>query len=297
MRLVHLDKEIGLDSPAQVAFISHAHSDHLAGAKADRVIASTETIELAGLEKQSESIEGARLIDAGHILGAKQLVLENEEKIVYTGDLSLKNNIFGFKAEIEECDRLIIESTYFSPGYKFNDPFSIYNEIKQWVNENEDKNIVIGAYELGKAQEIIRVLNEYCGIAPVVTERTDSFCSVYDSSGFKLDRVPVGSEEAEEQMKHRFLAIVPTRLAKKTFAKKIENAFGRKTLSAIATGWALKFRYNVDRAFALSNHADFDDLVFYIRQSGAEKVEFFEENGTAANVLNSLKIKEKILCT
>ncbi len=295
MRLVHLDEEIGLDSPAPLSFVSHAHSDHLAGARAERVLASRETLELAGLEKQCANIPGARLADAGHILGARQLVLENTEKIVYTGDFSLKPNIFGFRASIEECDRLIMESTYFSPEYRFEDPFSVYDEIKKWMDENEEKNVVIGAYELGKAQDIIRVLNEYCGIAPIVTEKTDRFCRIYESFGFKLDRIKVESEEAAEAMEHGFVAVVPPRIAKRTFAKKLEDAFGRKAASAIATGWALKFRYNADRAFALSNHADFDDLAFYIEQSGASSVEFFDNNALAANMLSRIKAKEGML--
>jgi putative mRNA 3-end processing factor len=293
MRLMHLNEEIGLDSPAPISFVSHAHSDHLAGLKSERIIASPETIALCGLNKKSEDVEGARMIEAGHILGARQFVLENEQKIIYTGDISLKENIFGFKAKIEECDRLIMEATYSSPEYQFENPFVVYEQIAKWIKENEQANIIIGAYELGKAQEIARVLNEYCGRAPIVAEKTEDFCAVYDSFGFKIDRVVVGSDEAEEEMSHPFVAIVPMRFAKKSFAKKIELAFGRKTLVAVATGWALKFRYNADKAFALSDHADFNDLLFYIEQSGAREIEFFEGDGSA--LLNRLRFASATL--
>jgi hypothetical protein len=42
----------------------------------------------------------------------------------------------------------------------------------------------------------------------------------------------------------------------------------------------LKYRYNADAAFALSDHADFNDLVFYAGQSNAKEIEFFEGDGS-----------------
>lgn len=279
---MHRGKKIGLDSAApEISFLSHAHSDHLgAVGSGNEIIASPETMALADLDEDSATLEGARLIDAGHILGARQLVLEGDEKVIYTGDISFKENIFGFKAAVEECDKLIMESTYAAPEYKFRDTFDVYEQLAGWVSANTDANLIIGSYELGKAQEIVRVLNEYCRTAPIVTEKTDDFCSVYDEFGYKLDRIAVGSDEAEETMKHQFVAVVPMRLAKRSFAQRLEAAFERKTLIAVATGWALKYRYNADAAFPLSDHADFDDLVSYVRQTNAKTIEFFEGDGS-----------------
>ncbi|MFH1222185.1 MAG: hypothetical protein V1492_03810 [Candidatus Micrarchaeota archaeon] len=277
---MHRGKKLGLDSAAAVAFLSHAHSDHLGAVGSNNeIIASKETLVLADVDGESAVVEGARLIDAGHILGARQLVLEGEEKIIYTGDISFKPNIFGFSAKMEECDRLIMESTYAAPEYRFRDTFEVYAELAKWVTAKSSSNLIIGAYELGKAQEIVRVLNEYCKIAPIVPERADDVCSVYEEFGYKLDRLAVGSDEAEEAMKRSFVAVVPMRLAKRSFAQKLETAFERETLVAVATGWAMKYRYNADAAFTLSDHADFEDLVGYVEHSGAKTVEFFEGDG------------------
>ncbi|MEM4330336.1 MAG: hypothetical protein QXY64_04220 [Candidatus Bilamarchaeaceae archaeon] len=295
MRLMHRGLEIGLDSKADdISFLSHAHSDHLFNANSCPVLTSHETRALANIKGENVNVSGVRLIEAGHILGARQLVLEGDKKIVYTGDISLKNNIFDFKAKIEECDYLIIESTYASPEYKFPDPFEIYDEISKWVKMNENKIVLIGAYELGKAQELIRVLNEYNHIVPLVTQKTDFFCSVYESVGFKLDRIAIGSEEAEEALNHPFVAVIPMRLAKKNFAMRLKEAFGKETLVSVASGWALRFKYNVDRSFPLSDHADFDDLLFYIEQSNPKNVEFFDGGGE--HLLKKIKNKEMISC-
>lgn len=283
MHLDHRGKKLGLDyGKADVSFLSHAHSDHMKGGmkKQKSVIASSETLALAGLDAEKTGLSDVRMINAGHILGARQIVIEGDgEKTVYTGDISVKENIFGFKADIEECDKLIVESTYASPEYKFRSSFEIYDDISEWVKRNSDSNILIGAYELGKAQEIIRVLNEYCGMAPVVTEKTERFCSIYESFGYKLDRVMVGSNEAEEVMNRPFVAVVPMRLSKRGFAFAIQEAFERRTLFAVATGWALRYNFGADAAFALSDHADFDDLTGYICGTGAKDISFFDGGG------------------
>ena len=280
MHLNHRGKKLGLDyGKADVSFLSHAHSDHMKGGmkKQRNIIASSETLALAGLDAEMTRIEDTRMINAGHILGARQIVIEgNGEKTVYTGDISVKENIFGFKADVEECDNLIVESTYASPEYKFKDSFEIYDDIAGWIRKNNESNVLIGAYELGKAQEIIRILNEYCGIAPVVTERTERFCSVYESFGHKLDRVMVGTDEAEDVMNHPFTAVVPMMLAKRRFSFALEDAFERKTVFAVATGWALKYHFGADAAFPLSDHADFDDLTGYIGDTGAKNISFFD---------------------
>src|SRR5512143_2833743 len=97
---------IGLDSPeGDISFLSHAHSDHTNGLKTKKeMIASQETLDLAGIRAVAASHPSTKMLDAGHILGARQLVVDGDgERTVYTGDFSLKPTIFGFKAEIPEC--------------------------------------------------------------------------------------------------------------------------------------------------------------------------------------------------
>lgn len=283
MQLLCNGTTIALDNrDGDVTFLSHAHSDHASGLKRQKkLISSKETLDLAGLDAELVSVPGTRMVDAGHIFGSRQLVAEEEgRKTVYTGDICLKKNIFGNVAEIAQCDRLIIEATYGSdPRYKFSNPFAVYQQLADWVRANDNSNIIIGAYELGKAQELVKVLNDYCSISPIVTEKAEKFCKVYEEHGMKLDRITIGSEESEEVMSHRFVGVVPMRHAKKYFASRLANAFERKTLCAVATGWALTYRFNADAAFPLSDHADFHDLLRYVQESNAKEIEFFAGNG------------------
>lgn len=274
---------IGLDHPeGDLSFLSHAHSDHTSGlSRQKRILASPETLELAGFAPEPVSCPGAKLLDAGHILGSRQLLVDSDgQRTAYTGDISLKPNIFGWKAEIPQCDRLIMEATYGDPSYVFPPHEEVHEMVSRWVNGNPSSNLVIGCYELGKAQEMIRILNEN-GIAPVVSGKTDAFSSVYEKYGVKLDRIVVGSDEAEKAMSHRFVALLPMAKAKRYFASRLAQAFERETLCAVATGWALHHHFDSDASFPLSDHADFNDLVSFVGQSGAKDVEFFCGDGSA----------------
>jgi Cft2 family RNA processing exonuclease len=277
---------LGLDHPAgDLSFLSHAHKDHSAGmSRQKRIIASRETLAIVGLEDSAYAVPDGmklRMPDAGHMLGSRQLLLEQDGKVtVYTGDISLKENVFGQKAEIPACDRLIMEATYGSdPVYRFPSHDETYEEIASFIRSNDSSNILLGCYEIGKAQEMVRILNERCGIAPVVNESTEEICAVYERFGVKLDRMEIGSEEAEETMNRRFVAVVPMRHAKRYFARKLADAFGKKTLCAAVTGWALTMRFDADAAFPLSDHADFHELREYISRSGAKEIEFFCGDG------------------
>ncbi|MEW6749037.1 MAG: MBL fold metallo-hydrolase [Candidatus Micrarchaeota archaeon] len=289
MRVTCRGLQIGLDSPdGDLPFLSHAHSDHTSGLKRlKKMLATPETLELADIPAETVDMPGTRMLEAGHILGARQLLIECDGgSVLYTGDICVKPNIFGMKAEAAQCDRLIMEATYGDPAYSLPSPEEVHTDIQRWVEGNDSSNIIIGSYELGKAQEIIKTLNEL-GIAPVVTDKAERFTYIYEKYGIKLDRVVVGTDEAEEMMSRRFVAIVPMGKAKRYFARRLEEAFERPTLCAAVTGWALHYRFNTDAAFPLSDHADFKDLVWFAEQTGAKKIEFFCGDGSA--VLSALK--------
>lgn len=272
---------IALDhSDGDISFVSHAHGDHISGVKKkERILASEETIALGSLSGKNTPIKGAKLLEAGHILGSKQLFLESDGKsIVYTGDLRIRPSILFKGAETRECDKLIIESTYGDPRFRFPEYFEIYEQISKWVKGNPGCNLLIGGYALGKSQELIKILNSF-GVCPVVDKNIERFNSIYSDFGVHLDRAVVGTDAAEELMKKPFVGVVEMKRAKRYFAKKLEQAFERKTLVAVATGWASHFSYDTDAAFLLSDHADFYDLLGYIEAVNPKEIEFVHGDG------------------
>ena len=105
------DLELWLDSRRvkSEGFISHAHSDHLASHH--HVLATAETIALAAQRMKIKQAQALRygeplerdnytltLFPAGHCLGSAQVAIDvhaTGERIVYTGDLHLGDDLFG----------------------------------------------------------------------------------------------------------------------------------------------------------------------------------------------------------
>lgn len=109
-----------------------------------------------------------RFLDAGHILGSSLIEiwvnegLDEELKIVYSGDLGVENRpLLNNPSYIEEADYVIMESTY-------------GNRMHQGIESRMDKlidiiintarrggNVIIPAFAVGRTQEIIYELNRY----------------------------------------------------------------------------------------------------------------------------------------
>ena len=281
------------DASSEICFVSHAHSDHTeAFGKKRSIIASDETFLLMGCEPKSHPAASISLHPAGHMLGARQLRAQTPEgTFVYTGDFALHASYTAPAAEILQCDTLMIDSTYCLPHMRFPPREKVLSDMRVFVRENGQDIIVFGAYVRGKSQELVAFLNEECGIAPVVNGRAAEFCEAYARCGVELDYVAAGSPEAEEEMRHPFVAIMPPRAVNFGFGALLSEAFGHGVKTAVATGWAALCRFPVDAAFPLSDHADFRDTMRYIYESGAKRV-ICANSGTeqAANYLRSISI-------
>ena len=277
------------DASSDVCFVSHAHSDHTSAfGKDKRIIASEETFSLMGKTHQPHGISGIRLAPAGHMLGARQLVADTPlGKFAYTGDFSLTDSYTSRAAEIVRCDTLMIDSTYCQRHMKIPTRFEVMEAMAGFVKRNSGSILVFGAYNTGKAQELTCFLNRECGIAPIVNDKAARVCSAYGKCGVKMEYVRAGSDEAEEAMRHPFVAIQPPSVVNFDFGARLSSAFGRTVLTAVATGWAAFNRFPVDKSFALSDHADFGDTMRYINESGAKTI--ICANSGAASAANYLR--------
>ncbi len=287
---------IALDSAKhELCFVSHAHSDHTEAFKAGKksIIASDETFAIMGREPMPlPKMDGISLHPAGHMLGARQLLAETcEGTFAYTGDFSLHGAYTSKAAPILQCDTLMIDSTYCLPALALPSRSLTISAMRKFVKGNEGSIIVFGAYARGKSQELVRFLNIECGVAPVVFKQAAKICEAYGKCGVNLDYVAAESPEAEESMRHPFVAIMPPGKVNFDFGAKLSEAFGREVKTAVATGWAKVSRFPVDEAFAFSDHADFKDTMRYIYGSGAKKVVCANSGAKpAANCLRSLGI-------
>ena len=182
-------------------YISHAHSDHLASHH--HVLATAETIALAAERMKIKQAQALRygeplerdeytltLFPAGHCLGSAQVAIDvhaTGERIVYTGDLHLGDDLFGQPAAPIPCDTLIIDATFGHPDYVFPPRASVIDQVCEWVRQtlhNGEVPVVL-AYSLGKGQEALHLLLQ-AGFTVRVHESTFAMAAVYMEMGVRF---------------------------------------------------------------------------------------------------------------
>jgi len=256
-----------------LAFVSHAHGDHTGRHK--RIISTRVTarilehrlgVKASMTPEWGERIELGRgnltLFPSGHILGAAQSLVEvRGERLLYTGDFKLKPSRTAEPCEPVSCDHLIMECTYGLPQYKFPAREEVEGAFLDCIQTalEQGRVPVVLAYALGRAQEVIRILSER-GIRIAVERGVFALATIYEESGMEL-----GSFEDYVPGEYRDRVIVfPPHLWNAPVLRRIPA----KMLIAM-TGWAVDGRqnswYRSDVAFPLSDHADFDDLVTYVK--------------------------------
>ncbi len=286
-------------------FISHAHSDHISASKSSKSVISSD--ETADLIKAAYDIEVKRafnyntkiikLIDSGHMLGAKQISIEDYnlgKKIIYSGDYLMSESLAAPKIKIEACDVLIIDSTYPSPNFRFNPRKEVEYQIEEWVEKKINEGIILfSAYSMGKAQELIKIMNNI-GITPVVNEKINSISKVYNKYNSNLNYVSVYNEADKDRvsdlLNDNFVGIINGNSIKNT--KHMLSFLHKKPVfTAVATGFSNIYKSSTDASFQLSDHSDFYQALDYIEATGAKEVYTYGGNSELfAENLRKLKV-------
>jgi Cft2 family RNA processing exonuclease len=274
--------ELWLDAtrPRPLGFISHAHSDHTA--RHQQVIATQATWSLCRrrLGQKSKitpleyrkpcSMDGfsVELLPSGHMLGAAQILIQNGQRIVYTGDFKLKPGLTTEGAATPNCDVLIMECTFGKSHYVFPPQEEIEKRLMGFIESCfEDHKIpVLFAYSMGKSQEVLKLLGDQ-GYKVCIPKKTMEIVNVYESLGvvFKnYEPLSLGNLFGK-------VVLLPPYMIRSRMVGKILH---RRT--AFLSGWAMdpeaRHRFGVDEAIPMSDHADFNDLRLYVEESRPEKI-------------------------
>lgn len=267
---------------ADIIYVSHAHSDH---SREGNIFSSEITFDLLNSNINSDvdcpsqcykfcKIESKEvsLHPSGHILGSTQIKFQNGHTVVYTGDLKLRKGFTNGSAEILQCDELHIDCTFGHPDFEFDSSEVIADRISRWTRTRimTGNSVIFGAYATGKAQELIYILNKFAGITPIVDKQIEEKCKVYEKHGVKLERVEIGTREASEMMRDKFVYIIPFSMVNKYTEKWFVTQYKRVSV-ALVTGWAKKYKYKY-HAFPLSDHAGFSEILKYIEESNAKNI-------------------------
>jgi Cft2 family RNA processing exonuclease len=257
-----------------LAFVSHAHSDHIARHREVLMTAATARFMRARLSgKRTEHIAefgesrdfaGGRvmLLPAGHILGSAQFFFETDAgSLLYTGDFKLSPGLAAEPCEWRRADTLIMETTFGLPRYRMPPRAEVAARVVTFCRETIDAGevpVLLG-YSLGKAQEIVRIVLD-AGLAPMLHE------SVWEMTALHRELspdFPAGALRFKASAAAGHVVVFPPNASA---SAALERIGARRT--AILTGWALdsgaKYRSRCDEAFPLSDHADYDELLRYV---------------------------------
>ncbi len=276
--------------------ITHAHSDHTIGLreslrKMDLIVSTPITLDILramglcprryskkclGLDYNiTIDIEEEKLTlkKAEHIPGAAQVLVEDEEgyRVAYTGDF--KNPGRGTPI-IRDLDILVIESTYGRPEwirpFKSEVEYLFVDLVKDLLVEGP---VLIYGFH-GKIQEVMLLLRSN-GIdtpfiaSPMVYRITRALMK----HGFIIkDLFNIQSIEAKEIIRDKwFIGFLHA-----NSNSKIEEYGINKYNKIILTGWEFKEPYRRVNyktwIVALSDHADFEQLLQYVEESNPKIV-------------------------
>ncbi len=255
------------------AFVSHAHGDHIA--PHDEIIVSERTARLMQSrlpgsrtehilpfgEKRAVHGLDLTLLPAGHVFGSAQCFLfAGDETLLYTGDLKLRPGKSAEHAQWRHADTLIMETTFGLPRYCFPPTEQVIDQIVAFCRETIEAGqvpVLLG-YSLGKAQEILCSLDG-TGLTPMLHGSVYRMTRIYEQFGQSFCKyVRYNANDVAGKV-----LICPPSANRSQMLERIPHK-----RVAMISGWAVDsnaiYRYAVDAAFPLSDHADYDDLIRYV---------------------------------
>lgn len=267
--------------PQPVAVVSHAHADHVQ--KHEEVLSSVPTAAMMKLRgvtrcrfrtmpyRQPSEMDAARvtLFPAGHILGSAQVLVEWEDvRFLYSGDFKLRPCLSAEAVEVPAADVVVMETTFGKPRYRFPKTEDVVEDIRLFCRSSLDAGYspVLFCYSLGKGQEVLASL---AGVDyPIYLHSAHwDMSALYRDFGVKLP--PFQKFQTGQKLDGVLLCAPGCRRA-----RWFNSLNGIRT--AYISGWALdsgaRWRFGTDAAFPLSDHADYDDLLEYVRKTGAKSI-------------------------
>jgi Cft2 family RNA processing exonuclease len=218
------------------------------------------------------------LLPAGHILGSAMLhARRGDQSFLYTGDFKLRACATVPPAEVRPADVLLMESTYGLPFFRFPPRETVVAQLLEVVERafRDGRQPIVMGYSLGKSQEIVRILTDG-GHAVTVHGAVFHNNQLYEQLG-----VPLGAYRrydaadfhgpAALDLRERGVLVAPPQVARSGFVTRFDNP-----CRIMMSGWGLLknaiYRYGVDHALPLSDHADFDELMELIERVRPRKI-------------------------
>jgi putative mRNA 3-end processing factor len=273
--------------PVAHAVITHGHSDH-ARSGHGTVLATPETLAImaarhgeafaAGTqaaqygEQISRDGVSVSLVPAGHVLGSAQAVLRWKDiTAVISGDFKRRRDPTCPPFEPAACNLFVSEATFGLPVFRFPNAADEVAKLLKSVALFPDRTHLIGAYALGKAQRIIRLLRE-AGYDKTLYMHgaLASMNALYQAHGVELGALAPATDAARNVLPGEIVIAPPSAIADK-WARRFADP-----IPAFASGWmmvrARARQRHVELPLVISDHADWDELTLTVEELKPEEL-------------------------
>ncbi len=216
------------------------------------------------------------LAPAGHVLGSAQVVIEHRGcRAVYSGDYKRQPDPTCAAFTPVACDLFITEATFGLPVFRHPEPMAEIARLLHSVATFPERCHVIGAYALGKAQRLIALLRQAGWDRPIFLHGAlMALCDLYRGFGIDLGELRPATAgtrgEARQELAGQIVLAPPGSIADR-WARRLPDP-----VVCMASGWMrVKQRAKargVELPLVISDHADWDELLATMRETGAPEV-------------------------
>jgi putative mRNA 3-end processing factor len=170
-------------------------------------------------------------------------------------------------------DVFITEATFGLPVFRHPDPLAEAAKLLHSLVQFPERTHLVGAYALGKAQRVMKLLREAGYDQPIhIHGALARLSAYYQSQG--IDLAPLEPATVENGGKNAFagsIVIGPPSAFADRWARRFPDP-----VSCFASGW-MRIRQRarqrgVELPLIISDHADWDELLATIRQTGAGEI-------------------------
>ncbi|MCB1472499.1 MAG: ligase-associated DNA damage response exonuclease [Rhodobiaceae bacterium] len=266
------------------AVITHGHSDH-ARPGHGKALATPQTLAImaarmgANHARETQAVQygecvsingiGVTLVPAGHVLGSAQVVIDWKGlRIVVSGDYKRSADPTCAPFEQVRADVFVTEATFALPVFRHPPAASEIGKLMSSLKRFPERTHLVGAYSLGKAQRVIKLIREAGYDEPIfIHESLWAMCDIYAANGIELGALTPLADTAGPLAGGRVAVGPPSTFAADRFTG---------PLAVHASGWMRTRkrarRTGVELPLIISDHADWGELTDTIREVNPQEV-------------------------